>query len=334
MMIVVSALASCRDELCYNHFRTVGVSLSWEYEWERDYGMNYFADWDASLYGFEYDQLRPGDPEWVNLIRFSADGARHDNFLKSGGGPVKVDEGTDQSFLLYNGDTEYIILSNIASLPNAQASATGRSRSSLDFVSGLYPSARTTNPPDVLYAAYVPAIPEVGLHETKPLAVLMQPLVYTYVVRYEFEYGLEHVALARGALGGMAESVYLLDGRTSDESSIILYDCDLKDYGCEAHVRSFGVPDFPGEFYGRTADTGAPEPLYTLNLEVRLKNGKYVEFNYDVSNQIAYQPRGGVITVSGLRIEDGMSASNSGFDVGVDDWGDRVDIDLPVNPDR
>ncbi|MDE6810786.1 MAG: DUF5119 domain-containing protein, partial [Muribaculaceae bacterium] len=152
-----------------------------------------------------------------------------------------------------------------------------------------------------------------------------------YIIKYEFEYGNEHIALARGALGGMAESVYLLNGRTSDESAVILFDCDIKDYGCEAHVRSFGVPGFPDKYFGRVADTSVDGP-YTLNLEVRLKNGKYVEFNIDVRDQIAKQPRGGVIKVSGLRIEDEDSFTNTGFNVAVDNWGDRVDIDLPVRP--
>ncbi|MDE7109403.1 MAG: DUF5119 domain-containing protein, partial [Muribaculaceae bacterium] len=151
--------------------------------------------------------------------------------------------------------------------------------------------------------------------------------------RYEFEYGLENVALARGALGGMADSVYLLDGRSSEEATIIIYDCDIKDYGCEAHVRSFGVPGFPDEYYGR-GDLRTEPRRYTLNLEVRLKNGKFVEFNIDVSDQIEKQPRGGLITVSGLRIEDIDSSSPAGFDVEVEGWGERVDIDLPVSPDK
>lgn len=331
MMMVMSALTSCRDELCYNHFRSVNVSLSWEHEWERDYGMNHSANWDASLHGYEYDHLRPGKPEWVNLIRFTPDGASYENFLQYEGGSVNVDKGSGQSFILYNGDTEYIVLSNIVSPPEARASATGRSRASLAYLAEIHPSGRTTNPPDVLFSAYVPEVPEVEKHENLPMSVKMQPLVYTYVVRYEFEYGHDHIALARGALGGMAESVYLLDGRSSDESSIILYDCDLKDYGCEAHVHSFGIPGFPDEYYGRAVSSTPARP-YTLNLEVRLKNGNYVEFNYDITDQIASQPRGGVIKVSGLRIEDEVSSSSTGFDVDVDGWGERVDIELPVNP--
>ncbi|MDE6559146.1 MAG: DUF5119 domain-containing protein, partial [Muribaculaceae bacterium] len=100
-----------------------------------------------------------------------------------------------------------------------------------------------------------------------------------------------------------------------------------------AHVHSFGVPGFPDKYYGRGAE---PDPFrrYTLNLEVRLNNGNYVEYNYDITDQIANQPRGGVIKVSGLRVEDKDSSTPTGFNVVVDDWGDRVDIDLPVSTDK
>lgn len=332
ILFMMSAMVSCRDELCYNHFRNVALSLTYEQEWERDYGMNHSANWDATHFGTAYDQLRPDEPEWVTLIRISADGSRSETFLDNKGGDISVDKGDGQSFLIYNSDTQYIIMTDMET-PNARASATGRSRSSLTYVEGVHPNARTTSPPDILYSAYTTEVPAVDKHESKPMSVRMQPLVYTYYVRYEFEYGFSHVALARGALGGMAESVYLFDGRSSEESTIILYDCDLKEYGCEASVQSFGVPGFPDEYYGRSAREGSSRP-YTLNLEVRLKNGKFVEFNFDVSDQIANQPRGGVITVSGLRIEDEISSTDAAFNVEVDGWGERVDIDLPVSPTK
>lgn len=334
MTAMSECLTSCRDELCYNHFPSLDISLSWEHEWERDYGMSHAANWDESLHGFGYDFLRPAKPEWVNLVRFTPDGGRHENFIGIDGENLMVDQGEGQSMLLYNGDTEYIILSDIASPPDARASATSRSRSSLVQITEIHKDARTTNPPDVLYSAYVADIGSVKIHESRPLPVKMQPLVYTYVIRYEFEYGLEYVALARGALGGMAESVYLLDGRSSDKSTITLFDCDIKDYGCEAHVRSFGVPGFPDEYYGRAESDESPDRPYTLNLEVRLKNGKYVEYNLDITEQIAKQPRGGVIKVSGFRIEDAVGSSEPGFNINIDDWGDRVDVDLPVEPQK
>ncbi|MDE6703918.1 MAG: DUF5119 domain-containing protein [Muribaculaceae bacterium] len=329
IMAVMSELTSCRDELCYDHYPSLSLGLAWEHEWERDYGMNHAANWDAAKHGFEYDDMRPERPEWVNMVITKPDGTTGEKYLKPEGDEFMVDLGEGQSYLLYNGDTEYIMLSDVASLNDARASATSRSRSGLSYINEHHPDVRSTNPPDVLYAAYVEKAPSFNIHDHLSLDVKMQPLVYTYVIRYEFEYGLEHVALARGAIGGMAESVYLRDGRTSENASVILYDCDIKSYGCEAHVRSFGTPGFPDEYYGRTESETTERP-YSLNLEIMLTNGKSVEFNYDIADQLKNQPRGGVITISGIRIEDQIGASDSGFNVDVTDWPEHDIIDLPI----
>lgn len=329
MTVVMSALTSCRDALCYDHYPTLALGLAWEHEWERDYGMNHTATWDADLHGFGYDDIRPTRPEWVNMVITKPDGTTGEKYLDPEGGQIKVDLTDGQSYLLYNGDTEYIMLSNVASFPDATASATSRSRSGMTYMTEQHPDVRSTNSPDVLYATYVEKAPSFNIHDHLSLNLTMKPLVYTYVIRYEFEYGLEHVLQARGALGGMAESVYLRDGRTSEESSIILYDCDVKSYGCEAHVRSFGTPGFPDEYYGR-AESDIPDRPYTLNLEVLLKNGNTIEFNYDIADQMKKQPRGGVIRISGVRIEDQIGDSDSGFNVEIVDWPNHDIIDLPI----
>ena len=330
MVFGLALMTACqRTELCYDHYPTLTLGLAWEHEWERDYGMNHAANWDAALHGFEYDDIRPGRPEWVNMVINKADGTSNETYLSTDGGKINVSVGEGQSYLLYNGDTEYIVLSDMVSMTEARASATSRSRAGMSYINEHHPDARSTNPPDMLYAAYVENAPSFGFHDHLSLDLKMQPLVYTYVIRYEFDYGLEHVALARGALGGMAESVYLLDGKTSDNSSIILYDCDVKPFGCEAHVRSFGTPGFPDEYYGR-AESDNADRVYSLNLEILLKNGKSVEFNYDIADQMKKQPRGGVITISGVRIEDQIGESDSGFNVDVTDWPEHDIIDLPI----
>lgn len=340
ILLVLTLLTACRTELCYNHFPTLTISLSWEREWERNYGEDLSSHWDAHAYGLSYDEIRPDIPEWVHLIKYHSDGSQSESFLDIDGGNPMVDYKTDYEFLLYNGDTEYIILSDVASLSEARASATTRTRSSSSsYITERHPDTRSTNPPDILYSAYVKQVPHVNMHESKDLPIRMQPLVYTYVIRYEFEYGQEYIALARGALGGMAESVYLRDGRTSDESTIILYDCDVKDYGCEAHVRSFGVPGFPDEYYGRSAEDSQDRP-YTLNLEVMLQNGKTLEYNIDITDQMKNQPRGGVIRVSGLKIEKEQAGEwvDSGFDPEIIDWEDHdvveINIEVSVSPNQ
>lgn len=324
-------LTAChRTELCYDHYPKAALTFAWEREWERDYGTALRAEWDAGYYGFAYDNLRPATPDWINLVKYRDNAPDGELYFQSDGGSVILKEKGDYSFLFYSGGTEYIVLSDMASLPDARASATPRSRASLSYIKEQHPGTSSANPPDVIYSAFMEHVPAIAVHETRQLPIKMQPLVYTYLVRYEFEYGLEHVYLARGALAGMAESVYMRDGRTSDESTVVLYDCEIKGYGCEARVRSFGVPGFPDKYYGRSArDAARP---YTLNLEVMLTNGKTLEFNFDVADQLKNQPRGGVIKVSGIRIEDeenNTPMTPGGFDVDLSGWGE-VDVDFPL----
>lgn len=334
LILMVPILESCRTEICYNHFPMADITLSWEQEWERDYGKAYATNWNRNLYGFDYDELRPGMPEWVNLVRYSEDGeVTSEKYFPIQGGQLILNSDSDNSFLLYNGDTEYIILSDIASLSDARATATTRTRSSISYIMERYPGIRSMNPPDILYSAYIEHVPHIDVHETKNVPIRLQPLVYTYVIRYEFEEGLDHVALARGAIAGMAESVYLRDGHTSEQTAILLYDCEVKGYGCEARVRSFGVPGFPDKYYGRAANELEDKP-YTLNLELMLKNGKTVEFNFDIADQLKNQPRGGVIKVGGIRIEEEQAKPEpveSGFDVDLTSWGSGMDVELPVS---
>ena len=336
LLVLAMLLPACqRTELCYDHYPRAAVSFQWEQEWERDYGMGHPAAWNAGYFGFDYNELRPSIPEWINLVKYRDNLPDGEHYLKPEGGDVVLMEEGERSFLFYNGDTEYIVLSDIASLNDARASASPRSRTSIGYILERHPDTRSANPPDLLYSAFVRSVPHINVHETKPLVVKMQPLVFTYVVRYEFEYGMQHVKLARGALAGMAESVYLRDGRTSDESVIVLYDCEMKPYGCEARVRSFGVPGFPDEYYGRFSSETTPERPYTINLEVMLTNGKTLEFNFDVADPLKTQPRGGLITVNCIRIEDdenGPAMSTGGFDVDMSGWGPVVDIELPVGP--
>lgn len=333
MIVMLPILASCRQELCYDHYPTVDISFAWEQEWERDYGQYHLNDWNADTHGYEYDALRPPVPEWINVVRYFDDGQPNERFLKPEGARLVVEAGRESSMLLYNGDTEYIVLSDVASLNEARATATSRSRTRTTLLDALYEkhqNARTTNPPDVIYSAYIDNVPAFKNHDRKEMPIKMQPLVYSYLITYEFEHGIEHVALARGAIGGMAEAVYLRTGVTSEESSVILFDCEVKEYGCQAYVRSFGAPGFPDIYYGRT-ESEPKDRQYTVNLELMLRSGKTVEFNYDISDQMREQPRGGVIKITGITVEDEQGQIDAGFDVDVSDWGDKNEvIDLPI----
>lgn len=65
----------------------------------------------------------------------------------------------------------------------------------------------------MLYGNYMENYTAERKIEADELPVTMHPLVFTYLVRYEFSHGLEYVALARGALAGMAGAVWLNSGQ-------------------------------------------------------------------------------------------------------------------------
>ena len=332
-LVMLVTCVSCRQDLCYDHYPSMDVNLTWEQEWERDYGHNHRATWDAALHQYEYDELRPGMPEWVLMTRYFKDGHTTERFLSPDGSRFEVEIGEESSMLLYNGDTEYIILSDVASLNDVRASATTRTRASsaLQLIQEKYQHSRTTNPPDVIYSAYIDHVDAMDHHDKKLIPVKMQPLVYTYLITFEFEKGLDAVSLARGALGGMAEGVYLKTGVTTDETSIILFDCDIKSGACRSVVRSFGIPGFPDSYFGRSASE-AKGP-FSVNLELRLKNGKTVDYNFDITDQVKHQPRGGVIRVKGIKIDDELIKPNltgAGFYIDVTGWDDKEEeITLP-----
>lgn len=329
IIFLLLSFVGCRKDLCYNHdehglFVRVEAVAEWEQEWERmhdtDWEQNWLEDFSCS-----YDDLRPVVADGIRALVYADEGVPYTEFnLEAAGGRLPMEEGTN-TLLFYNNDTEYIVFSDLDA--SASASATTRTRTRTTFTSTeAHADERTINEPDMLYGTYVDEYVAERTVETVELPLTMHPLVYTYVIRYEFSHGLEYVALARGALAGMAESVYLQDGHTGDVAATVLYDCTLESYGAEAQVQTFGVPDYPGEGYARDVRP------YTLNLEVRLRNGKILDYEFDVTEQVAVQPRGGVIIVDGIEVSDeiGLEGS-SNFDVEVEGWGDYIDIPLPLD---
>ncbi|WP_418420325.1 DUF5119 domain-containing protein [Alistipes indistinctus] len=323
--------AGCRKELCYDHDEhafsvKVNLAAAWEREWERDLGMGWKNVWEGKGWNewIPYDNLRPGVPTGIRAVVYEENGGHDVRNLASGGGRLYMNEGR-YSILFYNNDTEYIVFDGQTS--SATMTATTRTRTRAGF-NELHEEERTVNQPDMLYGAYIAEYEAKPTSEPDELPATMHPLTYTYVLRYEFSHGAQYIALARGALAGMAESVYLQDGHTGSNTATILFDedaCSLTDFGVQARIRSFGAPDYPGSGYGRTGKR------YSMSLQVILKNGKDKNFTFDVTDQVTSQPRGGVIVVPDLVITDEEGESGgSGFDVNVGDWGDTEDIVLPI----
>ena len=297
-------LSSCEHkDLCFDHDphapkSEVRIEAEYEKEWQYTYegstDWKNYPTWQES-FGMEYDALRPGIPDGLRMQVYNADGSDEIVNIAPEGEVVYMRPG-EHSLLFYNNDTEYIVFDEMQSFASAKATTRTRTRSS--YLGNSYMDTKnenTVNQPDMLYGSYMESYVAERSTETDVIPVTMHPLVFTYLVRYEFSHGLEYVSLARGALAGMAQAVWLNSGRTSDEAATVLYDCTVEDFGTQALVRSFGIPDFPNEHYGTRAGR-----KYGLNLEVRLKNGKIKSFDFDVTDQVAAQPQGGVIVVKGI----------------------------------
>jgi len=305
----------------------VNIEANYELEWQYTY--NGATEWKSNWpteFGISYESLLPSIPEGLRIVTYNEDGSYDiDNLPVSGG--EKYFRSGKHPLLFYNNGTEYIVFNDLGQYADARVSTRVRSRAS--YLGNRYMNDEeeetTVNPPDMLFGHYMESYEAVKSEKPTTLPITLRPLVFTYFVRYEFSHGLEYVALARGALAGMARSVYLNSGRTSNEAATVLYDCTLEKFGTQAAVHSFGIPDFPNSQYSRG------DRKYGLNLEVRLTNGKILSFDFDVTDQVSAQPHGGVIVVSGIDIPDDIgSASGSGFDVSVSGWGEFIDIDLKL----
>lgn len=333
VLALLAAATSCdHKDLCYIHDQHalkyhVMINAQYRLDWE-ELCTNY-TDWQAEWPEnyIPYDTLRPEKPKGLRVVHYTPDGTSRINNLPVDGGTVSLAEGTND-MLFYNNDTEYIIFTNTDQMAGTRATTRTKTRASYNGnpYSTTTKDEETVNPPDMLYGNYIANyIPE-KVENPTPINVTLHPLVFTYKVRYEFEEGLEYVAIARGALSGMAMYVSLSTGDTSDEVATILYDCEVTDFGVRALVNSFGVPGYPNGSYTKA------DPIYGLNLEVRLRNGNMKTFDFDVTDQVKAQPHGGVIVVSGIKVtkDEGMSGSGA-FDVEVNGWGEYEDITIPLS---
>ena len=336
VLMMAILLSGCRKELCYDHERHTErveylLSLAYDIEWE--YNMESHIEWEQYWdegFGITYDSIRPKKPEGVRVHIYNEDDRTEIvRNIDEDGATIHFNDEGHYAVLLHNNDTEYIVYEGMNSFATAYATTRGVSRGSYfgNSLIGSRPGEETTvNPPDMLFGAYLDSVYVEKSTKPDTMSVTLHPLVFTYLVRYEVEKGAEYIALARGALAGMAKGVNLGNGHTSPEVATVLYDATVTDFGAQALVKSFGVPDYPNPNYSRNPHQ------YGLNLEVRLTDGTFQQFDFDITDQIEKQPHGGVIVVKGIEIkEPEQLGGGGGFDVGVSDWGDAIDIPLPLN---
>lgn len=337
-VMMVFSLTGCRKDLCYNHDEhalsvKADVDPEWMQEWENPYtGGEIQLDWEAIWkeqgWPRDYDEFRPEIADGIRSIVYTEGETPATSNLENYGGLISMSEGL-HSILFYNNDTEYIIFDDTDNSATATASTRTRTRAGYNAPEN-HEGERTITTPDDLYASYVPSYLAHESITPDGLPVTMYPRTYTYLIRYRFKSGLQYVAQAKGALAGMAEKVYLNDGHTDASAATVLFDCKIDEKGCTADVLCFGVPNFA---YKTNEYTDDPANLHcVLRLDVLLKNGKELTFDRDVSKSMRLQPRGGILVFDDIVVsdEDGQEGSG-GFDPNVDDWGDVIEVPLPIN---
>lgn len=323
MVVVLSSCAHkdlCVDHNAHSHKFHINVIADYRMDWEENYGgPDWKSSWPAGY--MDYESLRPTKPTGIRVVNHSLEGVSDKHNIGADGGIVNLFEGYND-VLFYNNNTEYILFSHVDKV--ASTRATTRTRTRATFVSSN--NEETMTPPDMLYANFYEGLYVEKQENPLDVEVTMQPLVFTYKVRYEFKEGLQWVALARGALSGMARSVLLHNGATSEDGATILYDCEVTEYGARALVNSFGIPGHPNYNYPSRGDG---DNKHILTLEVLLRNGSLVTREFDVTDQVKAQPHGGVIVVDGIEVEEEEGTQGSGaFDVTVNGWGDYKDVVL------
>ena len=345
LLLLLPALAACTHKELYmgdNPAPSLVLQVDWHLEWNIKYLIDWETEWRPE-WEMDWSKVIPDEPEGVGR--------------RARGGTVTLQPGT-YTALLHNNDTEYIVFEGDGA---ATATATTRTRTRSPY-SDNNPAEVTVNQPDYLFSSYadeflIEEIDEwVDGEEERIIEVdvPMHPVVFSYIIRFEFESGKEYINEARGALSGMAGTVSLSNRRTLDDVVTVLYDdAEVSDYGVEAVVRSFGLCNFDpvptdeypdGHFYtpdettagdtqARSDRPKADEQMRNiLTLELALKSGQVKTFEVDVTDRMREQPRGGVLLIQGLEVtpEEGEGNQTGGFEVSVDDWGNSEDIDLPL----
>ncbi len=322
--IIATLTSGCdHKELCFDHLDhapryNVSISASYNLVWEIPYRnqTDWLHNWDSSM-GVAYESLNPAIPDGLRVVSYTGNSIPHSFNIPAEGSGITLPKGY-QSLLFYNNDTEYIMIVDEDSYALAMATTRARTRQSYKRDNEF-----TVAPPDMLFGNWKDDFVNLANSTPETIPVTMHPLTFSYMIRYEFSHGIEYVALARGALAGMAQGVYLHSGVNSDSPATLLFDCEVKPWGIETVVKSFGLPGFPNVDYHRATSD------FTLNLEVLLKNGKILSFDADVTTQMSIQPYGGVIYAGPFEIPDDIGTNNSsGFAVSVDDWGDEQDVDI------
>ncbi len=286
LLFSVILFGGCRKELCYDHPHGQNVKI--------------VADWG------EYSV-----PEGIRVVFYPLSGPAT-SFINSNlpaqGGSMFLPEGEYQ-LLVHNNDTEYILFDSTEDVQTYRATSTSASRKS--YVKS--DNEITLNEPDYLYSAYIEHIVKTR-SESDTLIIRVSPELlvqtYTFTIRGK---GLEYVTEARGAITGMAKSVFLASKQTCKEQATIFFTARKTPEGLFGEIKTFGHCNHELVPHIFTAELLYPGGVVQKKMDVteQLHENNHIDLYIDID----YDPSTGNV--------------GSGFDASVDDW-DEVDVDLPM----
>lgn len=358
-VVLACTICSCREELCYDHHHGstvrffIDCSLRWNLTWN-----NSWEDYYDHTYDIDWNRVYPNDPEGVRVICYPWNNSINNiikNFPK-GGGEMILPNGI-YDCLIYNNDTENIQFFDIGEAEIMSATTRSRTLGTFAYTDNYQ---YVVNQPDMLFATSVDTLVieysnndnfNPGRDETAKIVEIketLHPLVYTYVVRFNFESGAEYVNVANGILENMAGSVLLKSGKTLDDMvNLPFEDCVIDTKGVTAYLTSFGLCNFDPSFnddsgrgwYSREASRSSEgetargdRPRATGNerniliVQMALKSGKIKRIEFDVTDQLKMQPRGGLIVVNDIVVTPEEGAGESGkFDINLNDWNEEYE---------
>lgn len=314
LLTTVLTLSSCRHrdlpDWSPAHTSESLLKVNYNLQWEIAElgGTNWRTSWPED-FPYKYDDLLPSVPNGLRAHMITADHYYFNNLPPDGG--ILQYECLGQHFIIFhNNDIESIRLTSVddPAMVFAYTQAPNRQRESEPD------SSIMVLQPDNLFASHVPSIEVLHPLEgnTPSLEVTMEPRVFSYLVIADFAAGLEYVREARAVLTGMSQGVWLVSGKRASQPVSYVFSASIYPKGVIGVLRSFGTP------------SGDPVK-HILTVQVALTHGNVVRFDFDVTEQVNQQPRGGVIKVSGLAVTpEQAKVEGEGFEVDVIGWGDPI----------
>lgn len=289
-------------------------------------------------------------PEGVRISFYDRDtGEEHTYYRETGGGKVSVRDGA-YNLIVYNSDTEMMEFKDMDKFETAGAYMLDRKRTAgQNFPAGskgngVYylpegiANEHTRNEtfvtqPDELFAAYSGDV-ELELEEIqKQDTIYVTPENKVMYIKFKAHIeGLKYARQCRATLSGVARSVKL-SAATADsgQPATMFFDMDKQDSTtCVKTMRAFGMAQSAGQ------TPASQRTQHILALEFTLINNELKNFEFDVESQIDYNAIGPgkelPIEVGGIKLPEVKPAGGGGgFDAGMADWGDVVEVPIEGN---